>query len=103
MQTTDKQYTLQLQVSPNRFGNNTFTVQVHDSQGKPATNVGVTIYTTMLDMDMGTDFFNLTPTGGGKYSSQYEIAMAGHWQLLIKVRVPDNTLHQATIDLDIPF
>src|SRR5437763_10208610 len=40
----------------NRFGTNVFTVSVVDkSTGQPVTNIGVTLYTTMLDMDMRSE------------------------------------------------
>jgi len=54
-------------VTPNRFGTNVFTVKVLDNtSGKPVTNVGVTIYTRMLDMDMGSDSVILQPDTKGK-------------------------------------
>src|SRR6266540_2461385 len=41
-------------------GPNIFTVSViENATGRPTTNVGVSLYTTHLDMDMGTDTLNL--------------------------------------------
>ncbi|GER87083.1 copper resistance protein [Dictyobacter vulcani] len=70
VQTKDHKYTLNVTVSPNRFGTNVFTVNVLDSKGQPDTQVGVSIYTTMLDMDMGTDAINLQPDGKGHFSAR---------------------------------
>ena len=76
--TKDGKYTATLTVNPNRFGTNVFTVSVVDkSTGQPATNIGVTLYTTMLDMDMGTASVNLLPDGKGHFSTSGDLAMAG--------------------------
>ncbi|MBO0795737.1 MAG: FixH family protein, partial [Ktedonobacteraceae bacterium] len=82
-------------------GPNTFTARVMDSNGKLDTNVGVSLYTTMLDMDMGTDTINLQPDGKGNFSASGDLAMAGHWQLRIQVRTPDNKLHEAKASLTV--
>jgi copper transport protein len=103
VQTTDHRFTLKVSVSPNRFGTNVFTVRVLDSQGKPDTNVGVSIYTTMLDMDMGTDTINLQPDGKDGFSASGDLGMGGNWQLRIQVRTPDNTLHEAKLKLFTPY
>ena len=103
VQTKDHKYTLNVTVSPNRFGTNVFTVSVLDSKGQPDTQVGVSIYTTMLDMDMGTDAINLQPDGKGHFSARGDLNMGGHWQLRIEVRTPQDTLHSGTIDLTTPF
>ncbi|MBO0782393.1 MAG: CopD family protein, partial [Ktedonobacteraceae bacterium] len=101
VKTSDGKYTITLTISPNRFGPNTFTARVMDSNGKLDTNVGVSLYTTMLDMDMGTDTINLQPDGKGNFSASGDLAMAGHWQLRIQVRTPDNKLHEAKASLTV--
>ena len=102
--TKDGKFKATLEVNPNRFGTNVFTVSVVDkATGQPDTNVGVVIYTTMLDMDMGTDTINLLPDGKGHFSARGDLSMAGNWQLRIQIRTPDNTLHEATVKLVTPF
>jgi copper transport protein len=102
--TTDNKFTVQLNVNPNRFGTNIFTVTVIDnSTRKPTTDVGVSLYTTMLDMDMGTDTVNLRPDGKGHFSSPGDLSMSGHWGIRIQIRTPDDTLHEATVHLFTPF
>ena len=104
LQTKDNKFTVKLNVNPNRFGTNIFTVTVIDnSTAKPTTNVGVSLYTTMLDMDMGTDSVNLRPDGKGHFSALGDLAMSGNWQLRIQIRTPDDTLHEATVRLFTPF
>jgi copper transport protein len=104
VRTTDNKFTVTLSVNPNRFGTNVFTVTVVDnSTHKTTTNIGVALYTTMLDMDMGTDNVNLLPDGKGHFSASGDLSMAGDWQIRIQIRTPDNTLHEATVKLVTPF
>jgi len=76
---------------------------VDNSTGKADTNIGVSLYTTMLDMDMGTDTVNLLPDGKGHFSASGDLAMAGDWEIRIQIRTPDNTLHDAKVHLVTPF
>ncbi len=102
--TTDGKFTVTLNVNPNRFGTNVFTVSVvDDSTHASTTNVGVALYTTMLDMDMGTDNINLLPDGKGHFTATGDLSMGGHWQIRIQIRTPDNTLHEAKVDFITPF
>ncbi len=98
VRTTDNKFTVTLNVNPNRFGTNVFTVTVVDNTtGQPTTNVGVALNTTMLDMDMGTDTVSLRPDGKGHFSANGDLSMPGDWQIRITVRTPDSTLHEATV------
>ena len=102
--TMDGKFTVTLSVNPNHFGTNVFTVSAVDtSTGKPATNIGVSLYTTMLDMDMGTDTINLLPDGKGHFSGTGDLAMPGNWEIRIQIRTPDATLHEASVKLVTPF
>jgi len=104
VKTTDNKFLVTLNVNPNRFGTNVFTVTVVDSKtNKATTNVGVALYTTMLDMDMGTQNVNLLPDGKGHFSASGDLAMAGNWEIRIQIRTPDNMLHEATVKLITPF
>ena len=104
IQTTDAKFTVTLNINPNRFGTNVFTASVVDNgTHAPTTNVGVSLYTTMLDMDMGTDSINLLPDGKGHFTSNGDLSMGGHWQVRIQIRTPDNTLHDAKVDFFTPF
>ena len=104
MRTIDNKFTVKLNVNPDRFGTNIFTVTViNNSTGKPTTDVGVSLYTTMLDMDMGTDSVNLRPDGKGHFSSPGDLSMSGNWQIRIQIRTADNTLHDARVHFFVPF
>jgi len=104
VQTTDGKFTVMLSINPNRFGTNVFTASVVDNSTRASTtNVGVALYTTMLDMDMGTDNINLLPDGKGHFTATGDLSMGGHWQVRIQIRTPDNTLHEARVDFITPF
>jgi copper transport protein len=97
--TSDTIFTIKLSVSPNRLGPNVFTVTALDSTGKVKNKIGVTIYTTMLDMDMGTNSISLQPDGKGNFVGNGELDMGGNWQLRVQLRTPDAKLHEATVKI----
>jgi copper transport protein len=102
--TKDGKFTVTLSVNPNHFGTNVFTVSAVDTAtGKPATNIGVSLYTTMLDMEMGTDTINLLPDGKGHFSGTGDLDMPGNWEIRIQIRTPDATLHEANVKFVTPF
>ncbi len=102
--TKDGKFTVTLSVNPNRFGTNVFTVSAVDTAtGKQATNIGISLYTTMLDMDMGTDTVNLLPDGKGHFSGSGDLSMPGNWEIRIQIRTPDATLHEASVKFVTPF
>lgn len=104
IRTSDSKFTALLEVNPNRFGANVFTVTVTDnSTGTIDTNVGVNISTTMLDMDMGTGFISLLPDGKGHFSGGGDLSMAGNWQISIQIRAADHSLHEAIVKIVTPF
>jgi copper transport protein len=86
-----------LRVDPGTFGTNTFTVSVTNPDGSPASNGTVFLVSSMVEMDMGTNTINLTPTTApGTYSGHGEIAMAGHWQLRTVIRTREDPTHLHT-------
>jgi len=98
--TLDGTFTVALTVNPNRAGTNTFTVGVSErSSGRAVTNIGVSLYTTHLDTDIGTGTVNLQPDGTGHFSARSDLTLSGHWQIRIQIRTLDNTLHEATVKL----
>jgi copper transport protein len=97
--TSDKLFTIKLVVSPDSSGPNTFTITVLDSHGIDVKNVNVSIYATMLDMDMGTDVITLTPDGKGNFGTQGILDMGGNWGLRVVVRTPDLKLHTASVKI----
>lgn len=105
VKTKDQKFQVKLGVDPNHFGTNTFTATILDQDGKtvPDSQVGVSLYTTMLDMDMGTDAINLEPDGKGRFSAQGDLGMGGNWEIRVEIRTADAKLHGATIKLYTPF
>lgn len=105
VKTKDQEFQVKLSVDPNHFGTNTFTATIFDKDGKvvPSSQVGISLYTTMLDMDMGTDAVNLQPDGKGHFSAQGDLGMGGNWEVRIEIRTADTKLHNATIRLYTPF
>ncbi len=101
--TSDKLFIVKLTVSPDRFGSNVFTTTVMNSQGTVVTNVRVSIYTTMLDMDMGTDTVNLQPDGKGHFSATGDLEMGGNWGLRVRIRTPDLKLHEGSVKMVTPY
>jgi copper transport protein len=95
VKTSDKQFIITLAVSPDSSGLNTFTTTVFDSHGVKATNVSVSIYATMLEMDMGTIPIKLQPDGKGNFSATANLDMGGKWGLRIEIRAPDLKFHEA--------
>lgn len=98
--TSDGAFMVTLDITPNQAGPNGFQVSVADARtDKLVTNVGVTIYTTILDMVMGTQEVDLLPDGKGHFSAQGNLLMGGNWQIRIQVRTLDNTIHNAIVTI----
>lgn len=102
--TTDGRFAVTLRVNPNRVGPNVFTISVRDTgTEKPATSLEVSLDTTMLDMYMGTHTINASPVGNGQFKATVDLSIAGNWQIGIQIRLPDATLHAASIELYTPL
>ncbi len=105
VETTDQQFQVMIKINPNHFGTNVFLATVLDSKGNavPTSQIGVSFYTTMLDMDMGTGVINLQPDGKGHFSGSGDLDMPGNWQVRIEIRTLDATLHEATLKFFTPY
>jgi len=102
--TSDNEFTVTLDVTPNRTGTNVFRVSVAETKtGAPVTRVGVSLYISSLDMDMGTETVNVQPDGKGHFSATGDLLMGGDWQIRIQLRTPDNRLHEAIVKLLTPY
>ena len=94
VQTTDKAFTVQVTITPNQLGNNTFSVKFLSPQQVPSQNMQVSLQTTMLDMAMGTDSVTLQADSQGTYSGQGSLTMSGTWQIQVVIHTPDHALHE---------
>lgn len=77
-----------LRLNPGRAGPNTFTV-VLSRRHRPVPLADVRILETILDMNMGTQFVILNEVGPGLFRGPGEVAMGGHWQFEVLVRLPN--------------
>lgn len=102
LKTSDGKLLIQLNITPDHFGNNMFIVDLKDaSNGKPVTNEQAQIFTTMLDMDMGTGVVMLQENGNGRYSAAGDLPMDGNWDIHIQL-VDNNAIHVAKLKVYIP-
>ncbi|MDP4083211.1 MAG: copper resistance protein CopC [Bacillota bacterium] len=78
---------VQLKVSPNIAGENTFEVVLKDKQGHPLTQVQqVTLTLDYQQMDMGSDTIILPKVKDGRYKTQgLYFTMSGQWKAHIHV------------------
>jgi hypothetical protein len=79
-------------------------VIVKNAQGQPETGAGVTITTTMLDMNMGAETTQLQadPKQPGVYSQQADLTMAGHWDVDVRILpATSNSFVKATFDFSV--
>ena len=104
VRTSDNEFTVTLEVTPNQAGTNVFRVsKVETSSGTPATIAGVSLSLSSLDMDMGTETVNLQPDGKGHFSATGDLLMGGDWQVRVQLRTRDNKLHEAIVKLLTPY
>ena len=104
VKTSDQMFLIQLHVTPNQLGTNSFTVVVKKANGSnPTSPLHVRLHSTMLDMNMGTDTFDLPQNGKAQqYSAQNFLDMGGNWEISIDLQTPDQTLHTASVHLVVP-
>lgn len=104
VQTVDRKFTLEVQVDPNRFGVNTFTIQVLNEHGEPAHDLTITLYSNMVEMDMGTEITSLQPAGdNGTFKGEGIFSMGGLWQLRIQIQTDTDSRHEARLQITVPY
>jgi len=105
VKTLDGDFTVTLNITPNRSGANVFMVHVMDNHThKLATDVHITLYTTMQDMPMGTDSILLHADGKNQFSAASDnLSMAGHWAIGIAIQTSDHIIHKAGVMLVMPI
>lgn len=74
-------------VTPGKAGPDTFTVNLKRN-GRPVPLASVAIVQTMLDMNMGTQYLTLNQAAPGRFIASGQIAMGGHWEFLLQIRLP---------------
>ncbi|HLG66089.1 MAG TPA: FixH family protein [Ktedonosporobacter sp.] len=96
-QTSDNKFQIKLNVTPNHLGLNNFIVTVIDQNGKPVSDVSVTLYLNSIDMVMSDEILYLLPDGNNHFTSQGGFMMPGHWTIRVLVKTPDNVLHECRV------
>lgn len=104
VQTFDGDFSITLDITPDRSGPNSFAAQVTSiPDNKPATHIMITLYTTMQDMAMGTDSVVLHADGKGRFSATSNVlSMGGHWTIGIVIQTADHVVHKAGTSLVTP-
>jgi copper transport protein len=97
--TSDNKFSVTLSVAPNRIGPNTFFVRITDSSGNQSNNVSVSLYISMIDMDMGTEKLEMQADGKGNFSGSGTFSMEGRWLVRVQIKASDGTLHEARFTL----
>ena len=96
--TSDGALVVQMKITPAHLGENQFTVTATNaSNGQAVTQANVTLFTTMLTMDMGTDNIPMQSDGKGHFTAIGLLTMSGRWEIRVAVRTPDNVLHEAKV------
>lgn len=82
-----KGYSVELTATPNRVGNNTFTVKIKDKKDDPVTSIQqVSITFKSLEMDMGENTVIAKKDSSGKYVIKgIYTNMAGKWKIKVHV------------------
>jgi copper transport protein len=95
-----------LKVAPDKFGTNSVGVLIVDANtGQPIDGANVHLLINMVEMDMGTGTSDLKGSGGGFYSGQIDLLMAGHWTVQVQIRTPQNpnTIQRVTFTIPASF
>lgn len=96
--TTDGALAVQFSVTPDQPGTNQFTVTATETNGgQPVTQANVTLFTTMLTMNMGTDNIPMQSDGKGHFTASGLLAMNGSWQIRVAIRTADHVLHETSV------
>lgn len=96
--TSDGALLVQMKITPARLGENQFTVTATNAiNGQAVTQANVTLFTTMLTMDMGTDNIPMQSDGKGHFTADGLLSMSGKWEIRVAVRTADNVLHEAKV------
>lgn len=104
VKTFDGDFTVTLDITPNRPGANVFIAHVLDNHTyKPTADADITLYTTMQDMHMGTDSVILHADKSGQFSAASDkLSMGGRWAIGITIQTSDHIIHKAGVNLMMP-
>ena len=87
---------------PLQPGPATFFIDVKDKNGKPVDTAKVSYNFNMTTMNMGEQQGDAASQGNGRYSATTRITMSGPWQLNTKVIMPDGSVEQKDLTIEVP-
>jgi hypothetical protein len=104
VKTWDGDFTVALDITPNRPGTNVFMLHALDNHTyKPVMHADITLYTTMQDMPMGTVSVILHADRQSQFSAaSNNLSMNGRWAIGITIQTPDHIVHKAGVNLMTP-
>ena len=98
VRTVDKQFIIVIDINTEHSRTSTFIIGVRDTNsGKLKVDVRLGLFTTMLDMPMGTDAVSVRSDMKGHFRGQSDLSMGGLWQIGIRLQTPDQKPHQAFV------
>lgn len=104
VKTTDKQFSIELDINSNRCCGSLFAMHVRDAiSGRPMVNASIALFATMLDMHMGTDTVKVRSDGNGGFKAQSDLSMEGLWQICMRISAIDHTSHTACVKVLIAY
>lgn len=89
---TDSDLTITHEVSPQppRVGQTTIILGLTDASGKPVTGARIRLEGNMSHAGMVPAFSEAAESEPGRYRGTMELSMAGDWQVLVHVALPNN-------------
>lgn len=99
---TDSRIAITTSPDPLQPGQATFFIDIKGKNGKPVDNAKVSYNFNMTTMNMGEQQGNAESQGNGRYSATTRITMRGPWQLNTKVTMPDGSVEQKDLTVDVP-
>jgi hypothetical protein len=85
------QDTITPQVTPARYGLNSFTITARNALGRPISGVRGELELTMLDMDLGSQIIPIRhgdTAAQGTVSGRGSLSMPGRWQVVVYLTPP---------------
>lgn len=74
---------------PARVGDVTITIRLKDNSDQPIAGARVMLEGNMSHAGMGPVFAKANEIGPGQYRTNMNLSMAGDWQILVHLTLPD--------------
>jgi YtkA-like len=87
--------------SQSRAGLTTFELRFTDPQGLPIDEAEIHSSARMTNMEMSADQPHLYKTGEGKYGVDFNLSMAGPWEVVIHANAPGFLAQQQIMHVEV--